>query len=70
MAPMTAAVTEPIPPITTMATRLKEMSTMKKLPGPPNATLEYAPLNSAPPMPANAPAMAKARIFSQTGRTR
>ena len=40
MAPMTAAVTEPMPPITTMATRLKEMSTMKKLPGPPNATLE------------------------------
>ena len=38
-APMTAAVTEPIPPITTMATRLNEMSTMKKLPGPPNATL-------------------------------
>ena len=38
-APMTAAVTEPIPPMTTMATRLSEPSTMKKLPGPANATL-------------------------------
>ena len=39
-APMTAAVTEPIPPMTTMATRLNDASTTKKLPGPEKATLE------------------------------
>ena len=39
IAPMTAAVTEPIPPMTTMATRPRDPSTRKKLPGPENATL-------------------------------
>ena len=69
IAPITAAVTEPIPPMTTMATRASEPSTKNGLPGPEKATLAKAPLSSAPPSPARAPAMAKARIFSHAGRT-
>ena len=39
MAPITAAVTEPIPPITTMATRLSDVVDHEEAPGPANATL-------------------------------
>ena len=67
MAPMTAPVTEPMPPMTTMATRLSESLTKKKL--CVKAMLAKAPARSAPPRPASPPASAKAWSFTRAGRT-
>ena len=64
MAPMTAPETEPMPPITTMATRFSESFTKKKF--SVKAMLANAPANNAPPSPARAPAMVKAWSFTRT----